>query len=97
MTLLPNGVTVELAKNKRTGELCWDVTFTQEYIMQTTLNILNERIERAEVALKVCKHTKRKHRLTKLYDALIKFRDEQQEKLNNLVNDELPTRFEGSE
>lgn len=93
---LPDGLTVNLAINNHNGELVYCVEWTEKYVTQKVLAVLNQRIDRAILALKVCKHTKRKHRLTKLYNTLIKFRDEYQVKLNNLINDELPTSVEGT-
>lgn len=70
MAILPEGMTIELAINKKTKELCWLVSCSEEYVKQTMLSILEERIERAEIALPLCKHTKRKQRLTKLLNAM---------------------------
>lgn len=70
MALLPQGMTIELAINEKTKKLCWRVSCSEEYIKRTMLSILEERIERAETALPLCKHTKRKHRLTKLLTAM---------------------------
>lgn len=70
MAVLPEGMTIELAINKKTKELCWHVSCSEEYIKRTMLSILEKRIERAEIALPLCKHTKRKHRLTKLLIAM---------------------------
>lgn len=70
MATLPEGMTIELAINKKTKELCWHVSCSEEYIKRTMLSILEKRIERAEIALPLCRHTKRKHRLTKLLIAM---------------------------
>ncbi|SFN13861.1 hypothetical protein SAMN05421832_11642 [Psychrobacillus psychrodurans] len=82
---MPDGMSVDLAINKRTGKLVYQISYTEEYMTRTMLSILDERIARAEIALKICKHTKRKHQLTKLYVRLIEIRNEQQNKLNDLV------------
>ena len=84
---LPDGLTIDLAINNRTSELVWQVGMSEEYITRVVLSVLDERIKRAEVALKVCRHTKRKHRLTKLYNALVKFHKEQSIKLQQLTHE----------
>lgn len=84
---LPDGLTIDLAINNRTSELVWQVGMSEEYITRVVLSVLDERIKRAEIALKVCRHTKRKHRLTKLYNALVKFRKEQSIKLQQSTHE----------
>lgn len=75
MAVLPEGMTVKLTVNKETKTLCYHVHFSQEYIKRSMLNILDERIVSAEIALPLCKHTKRKHRLTKLLIAMREVRE----------------------
>ncbi|MFL1998364.1 hypothetical protein VYF65_004164 [Lysinibacillus irui] len=70
MAVLPEGMTIELAINKKTKELCWHISCSEEYIKRTMVSILEDRIERAEIALPLCKHTKRQYRLTKLLNAM---------------------------
>lgn len=73
----------------------YQVKFSEHDIIKMTLTILDERIKRAEVALKIIKHSKRKAVLVKLHRALVEFHKEQTNRLNT-IDDELPTRLEGS-
>jgi|GEM_PF-3086644 len=84
MAVLPEGMRIELAINKKTKGLCWHVSCSEEYIKRTMLSILEERIERTEIALPLCKHTKRKHRLTKLLSAMKHVRQQCIAELNEL-------------
>lgn len=70
MATLPDGMTIEFARHIKTDALYYHVTFTRDYIVRQALIILDERIARAEIALPLCKHTKRKHRLTKQLNAM---------------------------
>lgn len=54
----------------------YQVTVTPEQVRQSVLVILDERIKRADIALPMCKHTKRKHRLLKLIAVMKKIRDD---------------------
>lgn len=87
MTVLPEGMKIELAFNNRTRKWCWYVSYSQEYIKQSMLNILDERIKRAEIALQLCKHSKRKHRLTKLLKAMREVRKRYIDELNGIDKD----------
>ena len=86
---LPDGLTINLAIHNRSGNMVWLVEMTEEYLTRSVISVLEERIKRAEVALKVCKHTKRKHRLTKLYKAMVEFHQEQTAKLQQLLDEDI--------
>lgn len=73
---------IERCKSNRTGQLLYQVKFSERDIIKMTLTILDERIKRAEVALKVIKHSKRKAVLIKLHRALVKIHKEQIDKMN---------------
>lgn len=87
MASLPEGMMIELAINNRTRKLCWSIKFTEEYIKRSMLSILDERIERAEIAMTLCKHTKRKHRLTKLLAAMKQVKERCIDELNKIDKD----------
>lgn len=67
---LPEGITTVRYIDEQTGELQVHIQYSKEYLDSVVLGILDERIARAKVALPLCKHTKRKHQLTKLLSAL---------------------------
>lgn len=84
MTLLPEGMTAELAINNKTKELCWHICYSEEYFKRSVISILDERIVRAEIALPLCRHTKRKHRLTKLLNVMKQMKEQYIDELNKL-------------
>ena len=86
---LPEGITTVPYIDKQTGELRVHVQYSREYINSVVLGILDERIARAKIALPLCKHTKRKHRLTKLLSAL--------EQGRVRLDDTLPTHLESTD
>lgn len=86
---LPEGITIEMCIHNRTDELSYEVSFTKSYINSIVLGILDERIARARIALPLCKHSKRKHRLTKLLSTL--------EQGRVRFDDTLPTHLESTD
>ncbi|WP_107838640.1 hypothetical protein [Metasolibacillus meyeri] len=84
---LPEGITTVPYIDKQTGELRVHVQYSKEYINSVVLRILDERIARAEMALPLCKHTKRKHRLNKLLIALKEARKRYNNELIELEGD----------
>lgn len=84
---LPEGLSVDMCINNRTGELFYHVTATKEYIESVAINILDQRIERAKLAIRCGKHTKRIAHTRKLLNALEDCRE----------HFDLPTRLEGSD
>lgn len=86
---LPEGVTTVPYIDKKTGELKVHIQYSKEYINSIAIGILDERITRAKLALSLCKHTKRKHRLTKLLQTL--------EHVRETFEDDLPLRPEVSD
>lgn len=84
----------EMCMSNKTEQFMWQVEFSEQYIIKMILAILDERIKRAEVALKIIRHSKRKAVLIKLHRALVQFHKEQTERLS-VMDDELPTLLEG--
>ncbi|MED3800196.1 hypothetical protein P4604_22795 [Lysinibacillus capsici] len=55
-------------------------------IIRSVISILDERIKRAEIALPLCKHTKRKHRLSKLLTAAKQLKQQYITELKEIEN-----------
>lgn len=87
MATLPDGMTIEFARHNKTDALYYHVTFTRDYIVRQALVMLDERITRAEIALPICKHTKRKHRLNKLLMMMREVRERFNNELMELEGD----------
>ncbi|MEA0556065.1 hypothetical protein U1P98_18595 [Lysinibacillus irui] len=87
MAILPEGMKIELAFNDRTKRWYWHVSCSEEYIKRSMLKIIDERIKRAEIALPLCKHTKRKHHLSKLLKAMREVRERYIGEFNNIDKD----------
>lgn len=69
------------------------ITIPSEMVSKSLIKICDERIARLQIAIPLCKHSKRKHKAKKMLELFEHIRDTQLQ----FMNDELPTRLEGSE
>ena len=69
------------------------VNLSYEMISKSLIKICDERIARLQIAIPLCKHTKRKYKAKKMLAILEHIRDRQMK----LMNGEQPTNLEDSE
>jgi len=69
------------------------VNLSYEMVSKSMIKICDERIARLQIAIPLCKHTKRKYKAMKMMAILEHIRDRQLQ----YMDDELPTHLEGSE